>query len=153
MVTLKNLLQGTDGIDFTIDYIEPLKDHKKKDGGIYQAHAVKLRTTSNGEIYDTKFFPMFAETVQVGDTVRATLNDKGYPDFRKVSIGEPRNNTREVRKERAIAQQRDETVIGMILHGFMSAALSDGKTPVEAGRIALEAYGIHKQSVDYIMNK
>lgn len=154
MVSLSNLLKGQpDGIDFTVDYIEPLKDHKKKAGGTYEAHSVKLRTTSNSEIYDAIMFPQFVETIKVGDTVRGFINSKGYTDFRKVQSGEPRQNTREVQKERKLSSDRDETVISMILHGFMTAAISNGKTPEEAGRIAIHAYDIHEQSVKFILQK
>ena len=154
MVSLSNLLKGQpDGIDFKVDYIEPLKAHKKKAGGEYDAHSVKLVTTANNEVYDAIMFPQFVATIKVGDLVRGFINAKGYSEFRKVQSGEPSNNYQEVNKERAMASQRDETVISMILHGFMSAAISEGKTPVEAGRIAIAAYDIHKQSVDFILKQ
>lgn len=157
-MNLKELLQGKE-VDFVIDYLGTPQDFPKKDGGTYEACEAKLKTTSNGEVYDNRFFPQQAQALKVGDTVRGYLNAKGYPQFDKVMSGESRNNTREVRKEREMATEnkegdakQNEVVISQILHGFMKAAISNGKTTEEAAEIAKEAYFDHELAVKTIID-
>ena len=154
-VSLKSILKGVpDGVDLTLVTICPLESFDKKDKkGKYEAHEVKLRTEANGEIYTEKMFPNLIEQLHEGDTIRATLGDNGYPQYRKVMIGEARNNITEVKKERKLKSLRDEETIGRILHGFIQGALSSGKSPEEAGRIALQCYEIHEQSIKYIIER
>lgn len=47
-----------------------------------------------------------------------------------------------------------EVVTSQILHGFFEACLANGKTPKEAYKIALEAYGFHALAVEFaLLNK
>lgn len=140
-MNLKELLTNRQ-VDFVIDWMSPVMDLPKKTGGTYQAHEAKIRTTSNGEVYDARFFPTFGATVKAGDTIQGKLNNAGYPDFRKVESGEPRNNYQEVHKEREIASMRDiktkkEIAIG--LRGLYQAHVSAGRNNQEALHLALEA--------------
>jgi len=138
---LKDLLKGKE-VDFVIDYLGPLTDFDKKAGGTYEAHEAKLRTTSNGEVYDTRFFPKFADTVQQGDMVQGKLNNAGYPDFRKVESGEHRSNTVQVKQEREMAVAKDNRSFHDIhvgLRGLMQAHITAGMKNVDALDAALEA--------------
>lgn len=150
-MNLKQLLEGKE-VDFVIDYLGPLQDFPKKDGGTYEAHEGKLRTTSNGEVYDNRFFSQQASTLKVGDMVRGYLNAKGYPAFDKVSSGEPRNNAMEVRKERAMASEKNEVVISQIACNFMGNCLAGGSTAQEAYDKSRDAYYLHEKLVKEIIS-
>lgn len=127
MPSLTKLLEANERIDFVIDYISPLQEFDKKDGGTYQAHEVKLKTMSNNVMYDARFFENHPH--KTGDMVRGYLNAKGYPDFTKVESGEPRNNGQEVKKERELAGRasaEDVKSICISLQGLVQAYIIAG---------------------------
>lgn len=52
------------------------------------------------------------------------------------------------------AEKHTEVVTSQILHGFFTAAISSGKAPEEAYKIALKAYGLHQLAVEFtLLNK
>src|SRR3990167_4085075 len=106
-MSLKNLITANGSVDFVIDYIGAEQDFPKKAGGTYKSCKLIVKTRSNGETYEDKMFLNETKLYKVGELINASLNDKGYVQWRKVDSGEPRNNYQEVQKERAMSNQVD----------------------------------------------
>ena len=142
IMSLKTLITANGSVDFVIDYIGPEQDFPKKAGGTYKACKLIVKTRSNGETYEDKMFLNETKLYKVGDLINASLNDKGYVQWRKVESGEPRNNYSEIKKERAMSNQVDADKIKSVaisLQGLVQAHVSAGKTNEQALMLAVEA--------------
>jgi len=121
--SMKNLLQGGP-IDFQVEYVGPLQEFPKKDGGTYEAHEVKLMTRSNSEVYSARWFAYDVLNFKVGDLVRGELNAKGWPAWSPIESGETVNNYQQVKAERAVADvvhKEDVKSIAISLQGLAQA--------------------------------
>ena len=160
MVSLSKLLESNGPIDFIVDYVSPVQEFASKKGSMYDAHEVKLKTRSNGEVYTHRMFPSEAVKHKVGDSIRADLDDRGYPVFAKVQSGDPRNNYQEIKKERNMAANRSGMEnaekarnCSIILQAFVKSWVESGvaKTPGEADQLARQQYKLHVKAVADIL--
>lgn len=128
-------------MDFVLDYISPEMDMKKKDGGSYKGHEIKIKTRSNNMVYDSKMFPNEVKSYKVGELINASLNDRGYIQWRKVQSGEQRNNYDDVKAEQGMktaAQEYDKKGLRISMQGYKQCFIESGKTIEEARKLAVE---------------
>lgn len=161
MASLSKIIGNTGPVDLVIDYIGSETDMQKKGGGSYKAHKIILKSSSTGETFEDKIFPNQIDYYKVGDMVHVDLNDKGYVAFSKVESGEPRNNYKEVKKERAMApvnmkidNEDKAKQTSIILQAFTKSWIEGGiaKTPEDACKLAMDTYLIHRVDVARLLN-
>jgi hypothetical protein len=156
MTYLKDLITDKP-TPFVIDRIGDWKtiDTKK---GKQNVRTFEFRLASSGEVIEENIFETTYKynlsTAKEGDRVMIWKSPEGWNKFdvQKIAPGDENfpppamSNYEEIKRERqvsenlGIAEMKEERkVMSMICHGFMKAAISNGKTPTEAQLVADEA--------------
>lgn len=110
MSNVNNLLKQYGPVDFEVCSVGPLESFDKKNGGTYEAHEVKIKTRSNGEIYTVRMFESLVNAGMIaGSLVRGTVGSNGYAQWELLPVGpasaaipQPKNNSQQVHDERSM---------------------------------------------------